>query len=326
MTCLPILLQKMLVEPCTGSSSGVPEGPPGCGTTAAKKMTTGWWPTRGGPTPSHQVLPWFRCHCQEVAPLAPVPTDTRGLLQHPTRPTSLCPGLQPPNSGRALGGWQHPLAPCLPPLTAPSCSHLPEDNPGGRAQGASGGWEQLLGHAVHRGPSGGCATGTLPLLRGPARDPTRHTGGEEPRPPSPQEQIRLQEVLREEGVRPSWGGGWGGVEKPQPALHPSLRCHPDLVSTPSTSSTTRHPPQGREAAASGSTPAGPRAALRPSHCRPRPQPSAEHPSCLPAHPPGAPPGCHWLPRRLADTQHKQGWGGVGWGGGVVVFIKKQTGA
>lgn len=36
------------------------------------------------------------------------------------------------------------------PLTAPSHSHLPEDHACGCAPGATGGWEQLLGHAVHQ--------------------------------------------------------------------------------------------------------------------------------------------------------------------------------
>jgi len=165
------------------------------------KTTTGWWPTRGGPTPSPQVCPgfpvaarrWHRCRCSHT------------------------PGLQHP---LGEGSWG-PAAPAgtLPsPLSAPSRSHLPEDHPGGRAQGAGGGWEQLLGHAVHRGASGSRAPGTLPLLRRPARDPAGHAGGEDPWPPSPEEQISLQEVLWEERVSPS-----RGAKKPQLALQPCSR-------------------------------------------------------------------------------------------------------
>lgn len=43
------------MQPGPGNSSGHPGCLLGCGTTAAQTMTTGWWPTRGGPTPSHQV-------------------------------------------------------------------------------------------------------------------------------------------------------------------------------------------------------------------------------------------------------------------------------
>lgn len=177
-----ILLQRMFVGPVTGSSSGHPGGSLACGTTAAQMTTMGSWPTRGGPTPSPQVWPWFCCHCQEVAPLPRAhrhPRTGAMLLQHPPGPTSLCPGLQPPLE-EGSGGLAAPAGTLPSPLTAVFCSHLPEDHPGGHAQGAGGGWEQLLRHTVHRGASTGRAPGTLPLLRGPAGEPAGHTGGEDP--------------------------------------------------------------------------------------------------------------------------------------------------
>lgn len=103
------------------------------------------------------------------------------VLQHPPSPTSLHPWLQPP----IWGGLAVPAVTLPSPLTAPSCSHLPEDHPGARAQGASGGREQLLGHTVHWGAGTSHTPGTLPLLRGPAGEPTGHAGGEDPWSPSP---------------------------------------------------------------------------------------------------------------------------------------------
>lgn len=117
---------------------------------------------------------------------------------------------------------------CLQPLRAPSHSHLPEDHPAGRAPGAAGGGGQLLGDALHRGASGGRAQGALPLLRGPAGEPPGRAGGEAPRRPPPQEQVRLQEVLRQEGVSPGRGRG-------EPLACP-FACPPGTGCAPSTRS------------------------------------------------------------------------------------------
>lgn len=192
----------------TGSSSGHPGVLLGCGTAAAQKMTMGWWPTRGGPTPSPQVWLWFHCHCQEVAPLFLSLQKPEGRCD--ATPASIhrlpypCTFSCCLHLARARGGGVGGLAasagtlPSL--LTAPSCSHLPEDYPSGRAQGASGGRKQLLSHTVYWGANTSHAPGTLPLLRGPAREPTRCARGEDPCTSSPQEQICLQEVLWEKGV------------------------------------------------------------------------------------------------------------------------------
>lgn len=176
-----ILLQRMFVGPGTGSSSGHPGGPLACGTTAAQMTTMGSWPTRGGPTPSPQVWPWFCCHCQEVAPLPlspQTPKDRCDAAPAPTRSHIAVPWAATPTRG-GLGGLAAPAGTLPSPLTAVFCSHLPEDHPSGHAQGAGGGWEQLLRHTVHRGASTGCAPGTLPLLRGPAGEPAGHAGGED---------------------------------------------------------------------------------------------------------------------------------------------------
>lgn len=143
---------------------------------------------------------WHHCLCPHSQPR----TDAM-LLQHAPGPTYLCPWLQPP-CGEGPRGLPVPAGTLPLPLTAPSCSHLPEDHPAGRAQGAGGGWEQLLCHTVHRGAGDSHAPGTLSLLCGPNREPPGHTRGEDHQPTSHQEQICLQEVLREERVSPRQRG------------------------------------------------------------------------------------------------------------------------
>lgn len=74
--CVSFLLQRMSVgppamQPGPGNSSGHPGCPLGCGTTAAQTMTTGWWPTRGDPTPSHQV--WQCTRVGQPCPAVPIP-------------------------------------------------------------------------------------------------------------------------------------------------------------------------------------------------------------------------------------------------------------
>lgn len=194
------------------------------------------------------------------------------LLQQAPAPTYLCPWPQLP-FGEGSRGLPGPAGTLLLPLTAPSCSHLPEADARGGGAGGGGGRGQLLGHAVHRGAGVSHAPGTLSLLRGPNREPPGHARGEDHQPPSHQEQICLQEVLWEERVSPrqrekmpltcflssSWAIlAWSLLPAP---VHGSL------------------PPQGQEAVPSGSAPASPGAALCPSHCSPQPQPGAEHPSC-----------------------------------------------
>ena len=85
---------------------------------------------------------------------------------------------------------------------------------------------------------------------------------------------------------------------------PALGCCPGTVSAPSTGSPLAVSP-GREAAPRGSAPAGPGAALRPSHRGPRALPSTGHPSCPPAGcspwvPPGPQASCRHAAQPRAD--------------------------
>ncbi|KAM7117354.1 uncharacterized protein J5F26_002452 isoform 3-T3 [Ciconia maguari] len=227
--------QRMLMGPGTESSSGHPGGPPGCGTTAAKKTTTGLWPTRGGPTPSPQPLtrrspPWLCPRSQWRLGAATRSRCTSGSKCRPCHGHAATPLWPSRGAHGTHWGRRHPA------LLAPRTNLSSRSSSGRRSE------TQLRGE---KSPS-------LPF-------------------------ILLSGAVLARSVLPT----------------PAHRSPP---------------PRGREPVASGSTPAGPGAAPCPSHCHPQPQPGAEHP---PAHLPGALPGCRRLPRRLADTQHKQGWGGGG---------------
>lgn len=220
----------------------------------------GWWPTRGGPTPSPQVQSWFRCHRQEVAPL-PLSPQTAGdrcdAAPAAPGPPSLCPRLQPP-FGRAPERCWHPAP-------SPDCSFLQPPTsrsarwpcPGSRRRSGAVTPSPCTSGSRCQPCPGHAATPLWPEQGAPGT----HGGRRPPAPLAPRTNLSSRSSL-------------GRKSEPQTKGGNALTCLLSsswailawsLLPAPADGSL---PAQGPEAVPSGSASASPGAALCPSHCSP----------------------------------------------------------